>query len=1411
MIHHQPDISALERQTFVETFKYKLIYVYAIDDKKHEGYLKVGDTDVVSSLAPDQLAPNCKALNDAARARIDQQTQTAGVEYQLLYTELAVRYRSFGDGTKMLEHFTDKKVHAVLKNSGLPHKFIGTTKGREWFGADLKTVKAAIAAVKDCRSVIAGGELEPEDPIEFREEQVAAVEKTLTCFKKKVEMLWDAKMRFGKTLTALQVVREAKGKFRRVIIVTHRPVVGSGWQEDFNKLFTKVDGYTFYRKSSLGGGAYEFNDKVEARNDRELASLDESGKRFIYFASIQDLRGSQIVNGKYDKNRGVFNMDWDLVIVDEAHEGTQTDLGKEVREHLVKKHTKVLSLSGTPFNILSQYDEDSVFVWDYVMEQKRKETWDEEHPDEPNPYAALPHLNLYTYDLGAELDGFSEEDLEGKAFNFREFFRTWTGNKEIDHHPVPRDAKVGDFVHEDDVRRFLDLISGDSPKSRYPFATQEHRDLFRHTLWMVPGVASAKALSALLRKHRYFKEYGIANVAGEGDDYEERHYDSALELVKKTIRENEYSITLSCGKLTTGVTVPEWTAVLMVAGSAVTSAAQYMQTIFRVQSPGDLGGKMKTDCYAFDFAPDRALKVLAETAQVSCRVSKNDTTESNGRRILGEFLNYCPVISISGTKMEAHDVKKMMASIKHIFVMKTIRNGFDDTSLYSNRLLELTDIDLKKFEDLRKIVGSSKQTKMADTVYVNEQDFTDEEHESVGRSPRDRRELSEEERAAREEMKRRRAEKKNAILILRAISIRMPLLIYGADVPIEQVISIKDFPNLVDDESWAEFMPQGVTKTIFKKFVEYYDADVFAEAGTQIRKLAKSADKLPPTRRVQQIARIFSYFKNPDKETVLTPWRVVNMHLADTIGGWCFWDEAYEKPIDEPRPVGLSPRDSRETTVGSRVPRDRQPLFSIPDAKILEINSKSGLYPLYVAYSLYRRKLGDVPEDAVTPAALAKLWREVVARSLFVVCKTPMARAITRRTLVGYDDKVTVNAQYIKNLVELLKNEPKKFYNKVCGGNAWNNKEFEMKMLKFDAVVGNPPYQVEVAKKQSETNGQARRSSIFQYFQMAADAVSSGFTSLIYPGSRWIHRSGKGMEEFGRKQINDPHLAEVHFWPDSGDVFPGMVAIADGISIVMKDMKKATSGFRYVYHRDGTTQVYDLPNPGEDLMPLNPCDGAILAKVRAFCAEHGLASLNEKVYSQKFFGIESDFVAKNQKLVRPYARGVSVDWDKEAKLLANDKAGKAGRSTWYVIRRSAIKENNAAIDLWKVVVSSANAGGQKRDWQLELLDNHSAFGRSRVALGMFKTKQEAENFFKFCQSYLIRFLFLMTDEALTTLAKEVPCFCDYKTAGGLIDFAGDINAQLCNLVKLTKSEAAYVASTIRNLDNSRHHKTVANP
>lgn len=357
--------------------------------------------------------------------------------------------------------------------------------------------------------------------------------------------------------------------------------------------------------------------------------------------------------------------------------------------------------------------------------------------------------------------------------------------------------------------------------------------------------------------------------------------------------------------------------------------------------------------------------------------------------------------------------------------------------------------------------------------------------------------------------------------------------------------------------------------------------------------------------------------------------------------------------------------------------------------------------------------------------------------------------------------------------------------------------------MEFDAVVGNPPYQLEVAKKQSETNGQAPRKSIFHYFQMAADEISAGYVSLIYPGIRWIHRSGKDMAEFGLAQINDPHLARLDFYPNSQDVFTS-VAIADGISIVCKDMYKTVPGFVYVYHKGGEAVKTKMANPGTELMSLNPKDDSITRKVRAFMKAHALSTLFERIMPRSLFGIESDFVEKNPRVVKPYNDKVPLAAD-EIKLFTNDRAGKAGRAQWYVAKRSVIRpENRKYIDEWQVIVSSANAGGQKRDWQLAVCDNHSAFGRARVGLSSFKNSAEAEHFFAYCKTYLVRFLFLMTDESLTSLAKAVPDFRDYSYGNGMLDFTRDLNTQLYALIGLTKSEQQCVEKTVKDLDASRN-------
>ena len=599
----------------------------------HKGLLKVGDATIKTSTKPENLVPNCRELNRAAKKRIDSYTKTASVTYRLEYAELAVRTES-----GYIFPFRDKDIHDVLMNSGVYKVQPNGKTGDEWFLTDLATVKAAIKAYKSGKTTIAPNEIpteKPQQPIDFREEQIEAVNKTLKTFKKDDEMLWYAKMRFGKTLTALEVIR--RSQYRRVIIVTHRPVVDDGWSDDFKKVFFSGNSeHDYYYERKTKDSAYIFDEKTDSENDLKIRNHDKNGDHFIYFASMQDLRGSQIVGGKFNKNNSVFDLDWDLIIIDEAHEGTQTELGDNVVKALKKEHTKVLALSGTPFNLLDKFGEDNVYTWDYVMEQKKKSEWDLVHYGDHNPYADLPKMHIFTYDLGEKLKEYVSDEYGTKAFNFKEFFRVWykgpNGNRTL-----PENATEGKFVHENDVNAFLDLMAKDDTDSGYPYSTQEYRDMFRHTLWMVPGVKEAKALSELLRKHKVFKHFGIANVAGEGDKYEEEHSKDALELVRKTIENNDYSITLSCGKLTTGVTVKEWTAVLMLSGSYSTAAAQYMQTIFRVQSAGAIDGKQKTDCYVFDFAPDRTLKVLTETVHLSRKPGKS---QQKRREAMTEFLNY---------------------------------------------------------------------------------------------------------------------------------------------------------------------------------------------------------------------------------------------------------------------------------------------------------------------------------------------------------------------------------------------------------------------------------------------------------------------------------------------------------------------------------------------------------------------------------------------------------------------------------------------------------------------------------------------------------------------------------------------------------------------------------------------------
>ena len=1311
---------------YFSSLKLKLIYVFRINDAAHEGCLKIGeatcdDENVIG------LAPNSKPLNEAARKRINQYTQTAGIRYDLLHTELTL-YNRGG-----LRSFNDKEVHAVLERSGVKRKvFDKENKANEWFMTSLDVVKRAIAAVKEGKESLLPGEVtNGRSPIVFRPEQREAIEKTERQFKKGNQMLWNAKMRFGKTLSALQVVKDMD--FKRTLILTHRPVVDSGWFEDFGKIF--------YDRNNF---AYGSKNNGESHESLERGAKTD-GLHYVYFASMQDLRGSELVGGNFDKNNEVFATPWDLVIVDEAHEGTQTELGKAVMAELVKEDTKVLRLSGTPFNLLDDFKENEIYTWDYVMELRAKLEWDKTHFGDPNPYATLPAMNIYTYDLGRLLKEFVDEDV---AFNFREFFRV---------------DKDGGFVHERDVSAFLNLLTKEDKESCYPFASEEYRNVFRHTLWMVPGVKEARALSALLQRHPVFQHFHIVNVAGDGDEDEENR--GALEMVNEAIGKDPdatRTITLSCGRLTTGVSVPAWTAVFMLSGSYNTAASSYMQTIFRVQTPATINGRVKEQCYVFDFAPDRTLKVLAETAKISAKAGK---TSQDDRKTMGDFLNFCPVISIEGSRMDKFDVPRMLEQLKKVYVERVVRNGFEDNSLYNDELLKLDDLELKEFDDLKKIIGQTKAMPKTNQVDINNQGLTGEEYEEKEKlEKKPKKELTEEEKRRLEELKKKTKNREAAISILRGISIRMPLLIYGAELDNEdEEITIDNFAEKIDPRSWEEFMPKGVSKQKFNAFKKYYDPDIFRAAGKRIRAMAKAADRLSVEERIGRITDIFSTFRNPDKETVLTPWRVVNMHLGDCLGGYNFFDKEYERTLDEPRFI-----DHGKVTAE---------VFT-SDARILEINSKSGLYPLYMAYGIYRARLKDSTISADTLEEQQAVWDKVVAENIFVVCKTPMAKSITKRTLVGFR-KAKTNMYAPEDLINKIKNQPELFIKKVY--------DLVGKEMKFNAVVGNPPYQEVVAQKETD-NGQKRSSSIFQYFQEISERLGR-YTSLIYPGARWIHRSGKGLDKFGLVQINDNHLALLEFFPCSTDIFKD-VAIADGLSIVLKDMNKTQSGFKYVYSKNGNKIEIDASCPGNTLFSLNPRDVEIVKKLDEIISKY--ACLHDSVLSQKLFGIESDFVEKNPSLVREYNDGDYFNPDTEIKLFTNDKAGKSGRARWYVVNKNTISSGIEHLERWKVIVSSANAGGQKRSNQIAIIDNHSAFGRSRVALKTFETEKEARNFFKYATSEIIRFAFLMTDESLTSLAKKVPDLIDYTDNNGLIDYNEDVNAQLYKLFEIDSRNQQYI-------------------
>lgn len=1196
---------AQERYTTAER---KFIYVQTVNNESgkfaaFEGAQKIGEGTVASDDIEADWTPNSDFLRSVAPKRIKQYMTTSGLPFELGWVELAYK-----KSTKSWFH--DHDVHEVLRRSGISHP--KHLEGNEWFETDLETAKEAIKAVKDGRSFISETQAAykaEKVKITLRPEQDAAVKQTQKTYKKKDRMLWNAKMRFGKTLTSLELIKQEG--FQRVLIMTHRPVVRDSWFEDYKKMEMAEAGYLY--------GSVDKGEK--------LTTLKSGDNPFIYFASIQYLR----YNGAQTNLPLFSDVDWDLIIIDEAHEGTQTELSDTVMKSLVKEgHTKILELSGTPFNLLDQFAPEQVYTWDYVMEQQAKLKWDLENPEHPNPYEQLPEVLMYTFEMKHK-EKFTDEN---KAFNFREFFRV---------------DDEGELVYKADVRRFLDNITNPDSETNYPFSTREYRDELRHTLWLMPGVKEANAFEKLLKEHPVFgMDYKIINVVrnDKSDNIVDTSGDD-LSKVRQAITDDPSqtkTITLTVRRLTTGVNVPEWTAVMFLSNTS--SSTNYLQAAFRAQTPFShekLG--MKKRCYIFDFAPDRALTVMAETAQINSGVGKKNTHQQ--KQAMANLLNFMPILGKSDNGMEPFNVDRMLTQIKKVYAEKAVRSGFEDDSLYNDNLLILTSDDAERFNKLNAIVGKTQKQKTPTKVTITDSGLTDEEYDQAEKAKKKKpRERSQEEKEAMEKLKEARKQQKTMISILRGVSIRIPMMIYGMDVDLSKDITIEDFITEVDDESWKEFMPSGFTKGMFTEITKYYDAEVFIEAGRIIRQRAKSFDSLDFIERAEEIATLFGSFKNPDKETVLTPWRVVNMQIAKGIGGLNFYDDNFESMTD-----GATPNlHWVETDVTDSIYH--------PETKIIDINAKTGLYPLHAAMSLYYQYVQNNDDNRFDADSV---YRGILENNIYAIAKTPMAKTITERTLTGYK-KYKTNVAYIENFSDTLKSSIEEGKKQV---------EEAFNKVKFDVVIGNPPYQ------ESDGGANASATPTYHYFVELAKKLKPNNISLIMP-SRW-YSGGKGLDKFRDEMLNDIHIRELFDFPNPDEVFPN-TNIRGGVCVVNWDNSYNA--------KDTLTRVVTYKN---NKVTSDVYRSLKFAQSDTFIRDYTSVQIIEKINQVRKLdeGRISDFVSP----LKPFGfRGFFIRDER----FHNDtselqKPVKCfGKGTVGYVEREEVKVKTEWIDKWKVFTARAN-------------------------------------------------------------------------------------------------------------------------
>ena len=1338
--------------------------------------------------------------------RIKQQVETAAIrlKYDLLWSGPA-----FFEGGN--ESFLDKTFHKFLEKKGIERKI---DLGQEWFyfnGEPFKSKDLFDLFRKEKFAALQNENKKLEYTLRY--EQNEAVEKAIEYFQnnEKGEFLWNAKPRFGKTLASYDLAKRLKAS--KVLIVTNRPAIANSWFDDFEMF---IDGFVFISETS------SLKDRASLTREQHIAS--KSIKPLITFLSLQDLKGSKYFGGNYDKLRWIADLEWDLLIIDEAHEGIDTGRTDAAFDVIKRKNT--LHLSGTPFKQLAneKFPKEAIFNWTYLDEQKIKQLELEE--GESGEHTDMPDLKLFTYRISQMITEQVNEGIEidntnhDYAFDLNEFFR----------------AKDKKFAHEEDVKEFLKNLT---TNKKYPFSTPELREELKHTFWYVGNrVESVKALEQLLKKDAVFKDYEIIVAAGDGRSFEDEENDfksneSSFKKVKDAIAKHDKTITLSCGQLTTGVTIKEWTAVLML--TDIKTPSLYMQAAFRAQNPykqfknGELS--TKKSAYLFDFAPTRVLEIYDQFANgLNPKAVKGEITEKDREENIQELLNFFPVISedINGEMVEL-DANKVLTfpnalaaseivnarfmtnllfndSLKGVFnfpkeveeILDKLPEEKNKRAIQTNTTLNLDDArkvnenKIAKINENTEIILGEKIFKtntervvdnllqndsktisseeLLETfsqvsepviakykeVYKTTQAETQEQNKQIqekvkvfaqefnnGNIDRDTLKQKLIEVIEDDFVKSKVAEKEQEVVEkvqktkedeirdrLRSFTRTIPMFIMANSSKNE--ITIDNFDLEIDEKDFVELT--SITKDEFHKLRDGFDYEEDGKRKTfqgVFNKYRFNASIAEFKLKKDQLANyftaeedIFELIPNQKTNQIFTPKQVVQMMVNQ---------------LEEHDPS----------------------LFTRTDSTFIDLYMKSGMYITEIVKKLFN----NTRKKYTTDEACLKY---ILENQVFGLAPTPILQGITQGYIFGFDKENNISR---KNFIQHdLILEAKENIAKQKIQDLFNLKE----NMKFDAILGNPPYQ-----ESTDTNF---AKPVYHHFIDSAKNLTPKYVCMVHP-ARFLFNAGATPKDWNDKMLNDPHLSVVMYEPESQKLFSG-VEIKGGICVTLWQKNNKGKGL-------------------EGLFIVQP-------ELRSIVKKIGKGGFNTIVSPRGETKLTISLDPKYPKDLRlapnyfvrfPEIFGKSQDSVRSIRVIGLEEGNK--RTERFV---EAKLINDLKLNKWKVFMPKAIGSGSFGEAMSELLigEPKTCCTYTFLQVGAFTSKEEAENCMKYLKTKLTRALLgtlKITQNNSSDVWKNVP-LQDFTKKSDITwsKSISDIDQQLYKKYQLSVEEITFIEEKVQPMN-----------